>query len=212
MKEPKEKTIRLYREALPLEKRRKLYGVIPPNKDTNKSDKWIVYSHAENGVCLWEPSVCVSLSDEEFHSSFEVVKGFDKNYRGKFGYWFAHWCAYNLTAITLHCWKPKYLLHDIEKPFLLCLARDYKKVQKWHRQHNKHHTEYAFTNKETMPDFGKIDWEAAVIDWECSKLTKTQAQMNARETLEWLVSHGIWKSYEKTIREHCEPVLDRLGL
>jgi len=152
------------------------------------------------------------LTYREFHQKYTAIKGFNKDSRSKWGYWFAHWCAFQLTAISLHCWKPKYLLHDIEKPFMLSLTRDYDKVQKWHRYHNKHHTEYALYKDGGAPDFGKVDWEGAVIDWECSALTKAQALMNARETLEWLVGHSPWKEHEKTIRSYCEPVLDRLGL
>ena len=44
---------------------------------------------------------------------------FSKSERSSFKYWFAHWCAYNMTALNLGMWKPKYLLHDIEKPWLM---------------------------------------------------------------------------------------------
>ena len=67
---------------------------------------------------------------------------FSKEERSTFPYWFAHWCAFNMTALNLRWWKPKYLFHDIEKPFLMLLWKDYTKVQKWHRTHNNHHLEY----------------------------------------------------------------------
>ena len=86
---------------------------------------------------------------------------FTKEERSGFKYWFAHWCAFQMTALNLKCWKPKYLLHDIEKPWLKLLWGDYKRVQRWHREHNSHHLEYFFTHK------GKADWQAMVIDWEC---------------------------------------------
>lgn len=44
--------------------------------------------------------------------------GFDKESRSTFKYWFAHWCAFQMVALDLHVWRPKYLLHDIEKPWL----------------------------------------------------------------------------------------------
>ena len=44
---------------------------------------------------------------------------FDKSQRSKFKYWFAHWCAFNMTALNLGVWKFKYLFHDIEKPWLM---------------------------------------------------------------------------------------------
>ena len=67
---------------------------------------------------------------------------FDKSQRSKFDYWFAHWCAFNMTALNLGVWKFKYLFHDIEKPWLMLLWKDYTRVQQWHRKHNSHHLEY----------------------------------------------------------------------
>ena len=101
---------------------------------------------------------------------------FTKSERGTFKYWFAHWCAFQMTALNLRRWKPKYLLHDIEKPFLK-LFWDYKKVQKWHRTHNSHHIEYK----------GQWDTYAMVIDWECSRFTKAEAQLNAYDTLKRMI-------------------------
>ena len=46
---------------------------------------------------------------------------FTKEERSGFKYWFAHWCAFQMTALNLKCWRPKYLLHDIEKPWLSLL-------------------------------------------------------------------------------------------
>ena len=54
---------------------------------------------------------------------------FSKSERSSFKQWFAHWCAHKMTALNLGMWKPKYLLHDIEKPWLMLLWKDYNKVQ-----------------------------------------------------------------------------------
>ena len=118
---------------------------------------------------------------------------FDKSQRSKFDYWFAHWCAFNMTALNLGVWKFKYLFHDIEKPWLMWIWKDYKRVQKWHRKHNRHHLEYS----------GKkgYDFEAMIIDWECSRFTKLASPLTARGEYEknilnspdvptW-VKHGI---------------------
>lgn len=95
---------------------------------------------------------------------------FDKSERSTFKYWFAHWCAYQLTALNLRVWRFKYLFHDIEKPWLRILFRgNYSKVQRWHRKHNNHHLQYS----------GKKDYIAMVLDWECSKLTKTSSPYSA---------------------------------
>lgn len=99
---------------------------------------------------------------------------FTKEERGTFKYWFAHWCAFQMTALNLKMWKPKYLLHDIEKPFLK-LFLPYKKVQKLHRKYNRHHLEY-------WRGVDKIDIDAMLIDWECSRFTKISCPLNADET------------------------------
>ena len=100
---------------------------------------------------------------------------FKKEERSSFKYWFAHWCAFQMVALSCHAWKPKYLLHDIEKPWLKLLWKDYKKVQKWHRRHNSHHVEYP----------GPKDYEAMCIDWDCSRFTKSNGQLNAYYTFLW---------------------------
>ena len=105
---------------------------------------------------------------------------FNKSERSKFKYWFAHWCAFQMTALNLGVWKFKYLFHDMEKPFMLywfmwmCGMKHedaYKRVQKWHRIHRKHHLEYL----------GDKDYESMVIDWECSRFTKSNSPRTAYE-------------------------------
>lgn len=113
-------------------------------------------------------------------------KKFDKPERSSFRYWFWHWLAFNLTAKEYHIWKPKYLFHDIEKPWLR-LFLEYDKVQKIHRTHNKHHLEYQ----------GKKDWEGLFIDWECSHLTKNASPKRALEEAQDKLDSG-----EMTYREY----------
>ena len=107
---------------------------------------------------------------------------FTKAERSGFKYWFAHWCAFNMTALNLKCWKPRFLLHDIEKPWLKLILRDYKKVQKWHRYHNAHHLEYLVKNVITKNKI-KADWLGMVIDWECSHFTKIDSPLLAHEVM-----------------------------
>lgn len=101
---------------------------------------------------------------------------FTKEERSTFTYWFAHWCAFQMTALNLKMWKPKYLLHDIEKPFLK-LFLPYKKVQKLHRKYTRHHLEY-------WRGVDKIDIDAMLIDWECSRFTKISCPLKVDETWE----------------------------
>ena len=100
---------------------------------------------------------------------------FTKEDRSTFPYWFAHWCAYNMTALNLGVWKFRYLFHDIEKPWLK-LFLPYEKVQYIHRRIHPHHGEFFLKH-------GWLFWDDLVIDWECSRFTKTQSPWNARDVL-----------------------------
>ena len=55
------------------------------------------------------------------------------------------------------------------------LFMSYETLQKFHRKHNRHHLEYKNPNK--------IDWEAMVIDWECSRFTKINCPRNAKDEM-----------------------------
>lgn len=130
---------------------------------------------------------------------------FTKEERSTFKYYFAHLCAYNMTALNLRCWKFKYIFHDFEKPWLKLLFRDYKKVQKIHRRYNKHHIQYKNPNK--------IDWEAMLIDWECSRFTKLSAPENARQTYNrYLTENKISEDMKEKLRNNMLPILERLNL
>lgn len=129
--------------------------------------------------------------------------GFTKANRSSFPYWFAHWCAFQLTALNLGVWKPRFLLHDTEKPWLKLIWK-YKKVQQFHRAHNKQHLTYGIKH-----GWDKVDWVALVVDWECSRLSKLGAMKDARQTLELEMSRGI---YPEVVREKIEEVLNKLDL
>lgn len=107
---------------------------------------------------------------------------FTKEERSGWAYWFAHWCAFNMTALNLRCWHFRYLFHDWEKPWLKLLMHDYKKVQKWHREHSSHHGEFFLKH-------GWLHWDDLIVDWECSHFTKAQAQLVAIECLEPETQH-----------------------
>ena len=136
-------------------------------------------------------------------------KKFDVSQKSSFKYWVWHYFAYNYTAWKLGVWQPKYLLHDIEKPWLKLIWGDYLRVRKWHKHHNKHHIFYGRSH-----GMNKIDWVAAVIDWECSHLTKYAAVRNGREEVDFLVSDKskYTKDEREEIRKNCYPILDYLGL
>lgn len=120
--------------------------------------------------------------------------GFGKDERSTFSYWFAHWCAFQMVALDLHIWKPKYLFHDIEKPWLR-LFMPYKRVQEYHRSHSSHHIEYL---RNHLPY--QLDLEAMVIDNECSRFTKQSAPLTAiefcRQEIDKLNAKKGWDKYD----------------
>ena len=91
--------------------------------------------------------------------------------KDNFVYWFAHWCAFNMTAINHKCWRFNHLFHDMEKPFLLMFMSD-DKVRKFHRANNAHHLEYKN---------GAKDYISMAVDWECARFTKEDKPLSARQ-------------------------------
>ena len=91
-----------------------------------------------------------------------------------------------MVALNLGAWKPKYLLHDIEKPWLK-LFMSYDKVKAWHRTHRKHHLSYKGNNGKPLyvnyDVLDKLDYQAMLIEWECSRYTKADAPKTALQEL-----------------------------
>lgn len=132
-------------------------------------------------------------------------KKFTKDSRSSFQYWYYHWKAFNLVAKELGTWKFKYLFHDFEKPWLK-LFLPYEKVQKLHRKWNRHHLP-KLTDKPKQ-----VDWEAAIIDWECSRFTKINAPMTARETYNYFIEHRGDRYDIEMLKNNVPQVLEKFGL
>jgi hypothetical protein len=128
-------------------------------------------------------------------------KKFNKSERSTFTYWYYHWKAFNLLAFSLGCWKFKYLFHDFEKPWLR-LFLPYEKVQEIHRKNNAHHLEYK-----KSPNY---DWEAMVLDWECSRFTKNAAQLNARDECNRKINNN--HEHSDLLKANFFNTCDKLGL
>lgn len=90
---------------------------------------------------------------------------FEKKDRSTFAYWFAHWCAYQMTALNMKCWKFKYLFHDINI------------FHGIHKKYNSHHLLSILCKHNG-------DWESMIVDWECSRFTKQDYTLNAAEQYE----------------------------
>lgn len=106
---------------------------------------------------------------------FTSLGKYDKTERSTFKYWLAHYCAYQYVALKYHCWRLKYIFHDIEKPWLR-LFLPYQTVQKIHRKIHSHHPDNKL--------YIDIDFEGVIIDWECSRFTKTDSPYTAVEMVE----------------------------
>jgi hypothetical protein len=158
-----------------------------------------------NDHFIFDGSRILKFSDLIFAEKYKQFHRFSKDERSSFKYWFAHWSAFQLTALNMKCWKFKYLFHDFEKPWLKLFC-NYKTVQTWHREHNSHHLEYGLKH-----GWDKCDWEAMVIDWECSKLTKLGAQLDARETLNYECKNK-WIDYADDIIYRFEKILNKYNL
>ena len=119
-----------------------------------------------------------------------------------FGYWLAHYLVVNVLAIKCNVWTPRYLLHDIEKPFLKLIWVDADKVQEFHVKHARHHPQ----NK----PFDRIYLEEMLLDWESARYSKEFAPLSAREFYEQKYK-GKTKFTEEQ-QKRIEETLDRLGL
>lgn len=112
--------------------------------------------------------------------------------KSSFHYWFAHWLAFNMTAVLFGVWRPYHLFHDWYKPWLR-LIMPYSYVQKFHRKFSCHHPESCVWKNYT----------SMIIDWECSHLTKSDKSLNARTTM---------YRYYPELKDKLTPILERLGL
>lgn len=86
-------------------------------------------------------------------------------------------------------------LHDLDKVFLFLLPIPNKTVQRFHRNHARHHDN----------DIPKThdDYVEMVIDWECARFTKPDKPLNAEQTMEKFYPH---------LRNEITPILKELGL
>lgn len=130
------------------------------------------------------------------------MKLYKESEKSTFAYWFAHWKAFNLVAMLLGVWEFRFLFHDIEKPFLMWIWKDYSRVRQYHRTHARHHWAYS-GNK-------GYDYLGMVIDWECSRFSKADAQMTAYET--YLREFGTYPEHTDELKNKIFPIIKKLNL
>lgn len=140
------------------------------------------------------------------------MRKFSKKDRSTWPYFWAHWCAFQMVALNLGVWKFKYLFHDWYKPWLKMMGVPYKKIQLFHRTHSNHHlewwTDYDSSNK-CWVDF---DWDALIIDWECSQYTKEDCPRNARQEMEYVLSCVMDDNLRHHMTVEMPDRLEKLGL
>lgn len=86
-------------------------------------------------------------------------------------------------------------LHDVDKLFLYLFAKPGNKwVSNLHRRYSRHHVLKARS---------KSDFVQMVIDWECSRFTKPDKPLNARETMNTIYPQ---------MKEKVEPILKEFNL
>lgn len=139
---------------------------------------------------------------------------FTKAERSTFPYWFAHWAAFQMTALNLRAWRFKYLFHDIEKPWLRIFL-PYTKVQELHRTYNRHHPEWLenklsayedelYYSKEIIDKYlDRFDYEGAIIDWECCHFTKVECPLDAYGEFKRLTKYFSFKEKYPLITNYC---------
>lgn len=131
---------------------------------------------------------------------------FSEKEKSSFKYWYAHRCAYNMVALCCNAWRVKYLFHDFEKPWLRLFMK-YEKVRNFHRKHANHHPEWLENKIIHHSDYNKylnkFDYEGAIIDWECSRFTKEDAQLNAHDEYNRLISYDYFSERFPNIARNC---------
>lgn len=88
-------------------------------------------------------------------------------------YTLKHWVALNHLALKCKVWKPRFLLHDLDKVILYTLGWDKERVTEYHRSKASHHCPNGQEPRDPLQ---------AVLDWECARFTKPDKPLNARQT------------------------------
>lgn len=82
----------------------------------------------------------------------------------------------------------KYKFHDWDKLFMYIFLPflGVRRIGQIHQRYRDHHPIYT-EGKEKIKQYktsGIVNWEEAIIDLECARLTKPDKPLNARDTLE----------------------------
>ena len=105
--------------------------------------------------------------------------------------------------------KRKHIFHDWDKLVMYALIPfvGEEKINCWHQRFNKHHPVYWTVKNGKWESHNKppneVNWEEAIMDWECAPLTKPDKPLNARDTGE---------KYYPQYMEYIEEELSKFNL
>lgn len=148
-------------------------------------------------------------SNIQTNNNKNMIKEIIEDIKGAFiqiPYTYKHYKAFRkiekeLTGANRH-WH-----HDWDKLIacVICPWIGIRRIHQWHQKRNSHHPTYTVGKEwkkfEKYPL--KIDWEEAIIDWECARFTKPDKPLNAYDTL-----MKYYKEYEK----YAMPTIKKFNL
>lgn len=108
-----------------------------------------------------------------------------------------HWLQLQKTAFEYKHWRPWYLLHDVDKIVMLLFLNE-KLANRIHKKISIHHYKSFWYKK-----FGILDVYQSAIDWESSRFTKPDKQLDAIGYLNLIVPKTdlLYEKYFKVINE-----------
>lgn len=138
-----------------------------------------------------------------------MLKSFIRNCKDSYNhipYTWKHYLAFLKTEKRL-LGSYKYKFHDWDKLclFIICPWLGERIINQVHQKINRHHPTYT-VGKEWIRQMKSpriVNWEEAIIDWECARITKPDKPLNARDTL---------IKYYPEYKDYAISTLEKLGL
>lgn len=101
-------------------------------------------------------------------------------------YTWNHYKAFRITEINKLGYN-KHWHHDWDKLalFIFCPFLGERIINQLHQKYQRHHPTYTtgvnWDRHNKRPEI--VDWEEAIIDWECARITKPDKPLDAYDTL-----------------------------
>lgn len=138
--------------------------------------------HLFNG----ESTCCFNAYDESVWRIDGIAKAFTDFSKCHIPYTFKHYLAFRKVEKQL-LGENVYWHHDWDKLFMFIffLWLGQRAINQFHQKHQRHHPTYASGKdwKRNLKNPLEVDFLQAVIDWECARITKTDKQLDACDTM-----------------------------